>query len=355
MGHVIDSSIIKTLTQKFKLKDFLSYLYSPEFIIGSVAGAVGWYVTWRIFFKTQDFYKYLSSIESVFSWLVFTVTSLTSFSIMVINISNRRLQIIKKELDALDVNISTSPEFNPEDSDILHKFNGLIAITNAKPKEWFTPFFYFYLINNGLITLKWRNEPICSSNGDSKCTSNPYFSFLDKNINPLDAYQKERNEIIDSLKDGSLNILNLKKTLRFMFIQEKYFRELQRNVACLYAIHDLFGAHLFVLKESVLDDKIVKDGLLALKKSCRYESTGNIFDVAFGIKDQNGNKTISALYLSKATENIVEFPDTNIDLLKKLLKIFATKLKDEGYELIPRPANLTKYHFTVAKGVQLLS
>jgi hypothetical protein len=355
MGHVIDSPIIKMLTQKFKLKDFLSYFISSEFIIGFLAGIGGWYFTWKIFFKTQDFNTYFTSIESVLSWLVFTISCLTSFIIMVTKTFNVRLQTIKKEMEELDHNITTSPKFNPEDSDILHKFNGLIAITNAKPKEWFTPFFYFYLINNGLITLKWRNEPICSSSGDNKCTSNPYFSFLDKKVNPLDAYQEERNKIIDSLKDGTLNILNLKKTLRFMFIQDEHFKDLQCNIACLYAIHDLFGAHLFVLKESLLDNKIVKKGLLALKESCRYESTGNLFDVAFGIKDLNKRKTISALYLNNVTGNIEEFPDANIELLKKLLKIFATKLKDEGYELIPRPENLTKYHFTVAKGVQFLS
>jgi hypothetical protein len=246
--------------------------------------------------------------------------------------------------------LATSPQFNPEDSDILHKFNGLIAITNAKPNEWFTPFFYFYLINNGLVTLKWRNDPICTVNRTDRCTNKPYFSFLDKNIHPPDIYQQERNDIIDSLKNGTLDILNLKKTIRFMFIKEQDFRALQCNIACLYAIHDLFGAHLFVLKESLMSQKNVKDELIALKKSCGYESSGNLFDVAFGVKNHNGNSTISALYINKSTNNIEEFPDANLDLLAKLLKIIATKVKDERYELMPKPENSTKYHFTVNKG-----
>jgi hypothetical protein len=332
MIHI--SRDISAHVQEFKPLDFLKAFLNIEVRIGIIIGILGFAIAWAI--NSSKGWGYLWSIESIIAWGIIVLSIIVSYAFSIGNSINKRIKLIQEDIKKIE----QENTFNPEETDILHKFDGLIAITDAEPTEWFKPFYYFYLINNGLVTLKWRNEPICLGNG---CIQKPKFSFLDKTVAP-DDYQKERSQILTDLKNGMMNISNLNKTLRFMFISSEDFLSLQHNVACLYAIHDLFGAHLFVLNKSLLVDNMVAEKIKELRAHCRYDDYQS-FDVAFGINRNPQN--ITALYVHKVSQNITEFPNVSERLLIELLKIIATKALDEVSELKPKPENKIKYHLAI--------
>ncbi len=160
--------------------------------------------------------------------------------------------------------------------DNLFTLQGALSITNAPLVAWKDPEYNWFLVANYMATLKKRYYQ----------STTKTLELIERTKDKFQEFIRENNSILDKIKKGTYLYDNY---VRFYILSKKEIKENKAMLEQMIAGHELFGIHLYVIDDSVLETSEIKQRLKS--ESLKSLISNNTIDVMI-YKDDKGNMRI---------------------------------------------------------------
>jgi hypothetical protein len=318
------------------------YIKNPEFMYHLTEHVKLTFVIWFILMVCRNILGNLKIkfLPYSFSKEFFKLldNALTDSKSTIKKTANQRLLETTYFLKASNARAGKGLEFIPDNPSIdnLHKIDGLIALTQAKPSEWLNPTYNFYLIND-YITNFYR----CFDN-----YPNPKTIKLteDRSHKIFENFCKQKKEILKEISElTETNTLNKflkqkKYSIRFYFTTKEEINQNKSIIETLIAGHDLFGCLLYFVNLKNINFKDEKSN------DNRY-FTHFRENIGYDLKDNNDRIDLAVVSLNELNaifrkeDDLVQKIMEDVDIMNfqryivKLCRKLHGEYDDEDYLL----------------------